>query len=102
MNQALENNLFDYVNYPTLKCPVIVKQSTEQAVPLSIPETPKAQEKVVTSQLSIQEPDYPIFAWEPFLAFLAVFAPLFLGVLINADEIIYIFVTVMGKLTRAR
>ncbi len=99
MNQALENNLFDYVNYPTVKCPVIAKQSTEQAVLLSIPET---QEKVVTSQLSIQEPDYPIFAWEPFLAFLAVFAPLFLGVLINADEIIYIFVTVMGKLTKAR
>ncbi len=99
MNQALENNLFDYVNYPTVKCPVIAKQSTEQAMLLSIPET---QEKVVTSQLSIQEPDYPIFAWEPFLAFLAVFTPLFLGVLINADEIIYIFVTVMGKLTKAR
>ncbi|SRR6266849_3345752 len=99
MNQALENNLFDYVNYPTVKCPVIAKQSTEQAMSLSVPEI---QEKDDTSQLSIQEPHYPVFAWEPFLAFLAVFTPLFLGVLINADEIIYIFVTVMGKLTKAR
>ena len=99
MNQTLENNLFDYVNYPTVKCSVIAKPSTEQAAPLSIPET---QEEVDSSLLSIQEPYYPVFAWEPFLAFLAVFTPLFLGVLINADEIIYIFVTVMGKLTKAR
>ena len=99
MNQTLENNLFDYVNYPTVKCPVIAKQSTEQAVPLSIPE---AQDNASPSILSIQEPYYPIFSLEPLLAFLAVFAPMFLGVLINADEIIYIFVTVMGKLTRAR
>src|SRR6266566_30465 len=99
MNQTLENNLFDYVNYPTVKCSVIAKPSTEQVVPLSIPET---QEEETPLQLSIQEPYYSVFAWEPLLAFLAVFTPMFLGVLINADEIIYIFVTVMGRLTKAR
>jgi len=99
MNQTLENSLFDYVNCPTVKCPVIAKPSTEQAVPQTMPET---QEKEAPLQLSIQEPHYPVFAWAPFLAFLAVFVPLFLGVLINADEIIYIFVSVMGKLMRAR
>ena len=99
MNQTLENSLFDYVNCPTVKCPVIAKPSTEQAVPQPMPET---QEKEAPLQLSIQEPYYSVFAWEPVLAFLAIFLPLFLSVLINADGIIYIFVALMGKLLRAQ
>jgi hypothetical protein len=98
MNQTLENNLFDYVNCPTLKCPVIAKPSIKQALPQPVPET---QEKEASLQLSIQEPYYPAFAWEPFLAFLAVFVPLFLSVLINADGIIYVLVALMDKLIRA-
>jgi hypothetical protein len=99
MNQALDNNLFDYVNYPTVKCPVVTKPSTEQAVSQSMP---NLQEYEAPLQLSIQEPYYPVFAWEPCLAFLAVFVPLFLSVVINANAIIYIFVTLMGKLTGAQ
>jgi ATP adenylyltransferase/5',5'''-P-1,P-4-tetraphosphate phosphorylase II len=99
MNQTLEATLFDYVNYPTVKCPAIVKKSTEQVVPQPIAKT---QEKVAPLQLSIQEPYYSVFAWEPVLAFLAIFLPLFLSVLINADGIIYIFVALMGKLLRAQ
>lgn len=99
MNQTLENNLFDYVNFPTVKCPIVAKRNPEPVVPLPMLET---QERVATSQISIQEPHYPIFAWESFLAFLAVFAPLFLGVVTNADKIIYMFVTIMGKLIKVQ
>src|SRR4051812_27522464 len=99
MSQILEGTLFDYANYPTLKCPVIVKKSTEQVLPQPIAKT---QEKVAPLQLSIQEPYYSVLAWEPFLAFLAIFLPLFLSVLINADGIIYILVALMGKLQRAQ
>ena len=60
MNQALENNLFDYVNYPTVKCPAIAKQSTQQAIS---PEGPLQLH-------SIQEPQYSVLAWEPFWPFL--------------------------------
>ncbi|HEY4035292.1 MAG TPA: hypothetical protein VGL94_15135 [Ktedonobacteraceae bacterium] len=99
MNQALDSNFFDYVNYPTVKCPVIAKSNVEQAV--KQPMT-NMQENEVPLQLSIQEPYYPVFAWEPCLAFLVVFVPLFLSVVINANAIIYIFVTLMGKFTGAQ
>ena len=58
MNQALDSNLFDYVNYPTVKCPIIAKPNVEQAVkhPMTA-----MQENEVPLQLSIQEPYYPVF-----------------------------------------
>jgi hypothetical protein len=94
MNPALENNLFDYANYPTLQIPALVNKKTEMVIPHPIPEL---QEK----ERSIQEPHYPLFAWEPFIAFLAVFLPLFISIVINMNSIIYIFVVLMEKLMRA-
>ncbi len=98
MNQALDSNLFDFVNYPTVKCPAIAKPTLEQAVPQI---TPEKQGKVASLQISIQEPYYPVFSLAPCLVFLAVFVPLFLGVVINANAIISAFVMLMGKLMMA-
>ena len=98
MNQALDSNLFDLVNYPTIKCPVIAKPNITQTVSQLIPDN---QEKEIHSQLSIQEPYYPVFALEPCLVFLAVFIPLFLSVVINGNTIIYILVELIGKLVGA-
>ena len=95
MNQALDNNLFDFVNCPTIKYPVITKPNTVQTASQLIPESQE------NAQVSIQEPCYPIFALEPCLAFLAVFIPLFISVVINGNTIIYIFATLMGKLVGA-
>jgi hypothetical protein len=94
MNPTLENNLFDYASYPTLQIPALVNKSTERAIPHPIPEL---QER----KLSIQEPYYPLLAWEPFIAFLAVFLPFFISIVINMNGIIYIFVVLMEKLMRA-
>jgi hypothetical protein len=99
MNQALDSNLFDFVNYPTAKCPAIARPNAEQAVLQLIPEK---QEEEAPLQLSIQEPYYPVFALEPCLVFLVVFVPLFLSVVINANAIIYIFAVLMGKLMGAQ
>jgi len=100
MNPTLESTLFDfYINYPTLKCPAIVMKSSEQAVTQPMF---KIQEEETPLQISIQEPHYSVFAWEPLLAFLGVFGPLFLSMLLNTDGIIYIFVTLMGKLMRVQ
>ena len=94
MNPTLENNLFDYANYPTLQIPALVKKSTEMSIPRHIPDL---QEK----ELSIQEPYYPLLAWEPFLAFLVVFLPFFISIVINMNSIVYIIVALMEKLMRA-
>lgn len=98
MNQALDSNLFDLVNFPTAKCPAIAKPNLEQTVSQLIPE----EQKEIPLQLSIQEPYYPVFALEPCVVFLTVFIPLFLSVVINANTIIYIFVTLIGKLMGAQ
>lgn len=100
MNSTLESTLFDfYINYPTLKCPAIVTKSSEHAVtqPLF-----KLQEEETPLLLSMQEQHYSVFAWEPLVAFLGVFGPLFLSMLLNADRIIYLLVTLMGKLMRVQ
>ena len=100
MNSKLESTLFDfYTNYPTVKCPVIVTKSSEQAVTQPMF---KIQEEEAPLQISIQEPHYSVFAWEPLLAFLGVFGPLFLSMVLNADRIIYFFVILMGKLMRVQ
>ncbi len=98
MNQALDSNLFDFVNYPTVKCSAIVKPNTQQ----NVPHIPEKQEEEISLQLSIQETYYPVFALEPCVVFLTVFIPLFLSVVINANAIIYIFVMLMGKIMRAQ
>jgi hypothetical protein len=98
MNSTLESTLFDfYINYPTLKCPAVVTKSSDQPV-----EQPmlKIQDEEYILQLSMQEPQYSVFAWEPLVAFLGVFGPLFLSMLLNANGIIYLLVTLMGKLMR--
>jgi hypothetical protein len=100
MNSTLESTLFDfYINYPTLKCPAIVTKSPEQAVTQQMF---KVQEEEAPLQISIQEPHHSVFAWEPLLAFLVVFGPLFLSIMLNADGIIYIFVALLGKLMRVQ
>ena len=95
MNQALDNNLFDFVNCPTIKYPAIAKPNTAQTASQLIPESQE------NAQVSIQEPYYPVFALEPCLVFLAVFIPLFISVVINGNTILYILVTLMGKLVGA-
>jgi hypothetical protein len=97
MNQALDSNLFDFVTFPTGKCPAIAKPNLEQTVPQLIPE----KQEEFPLQLSIQEPYYPVFALEPCVVFLTVFIPLFISVVINANAIINLFVTLMGKLMGA-
>ena len=98
MDQALDSNLFDFADYPTVKYPTIAKPTMEQVVP-QLP--PEKQEGETSLQLSIREPSYSVFALEPCLVFLAVFIPLFLSVVINANGIIYVFVMLMGKLITA-
>lgn len=98
MSQTLESSLFDfYINYPTLKCPIVVAKHPEQVAtqPLS-----KIHDYMSDPCISLKEPQYSIFAWEPLLAFLAVFGPLLLTVLLNADKIIYLVVTLMGQIIR--
>lgn len=99
MNKALDGNLFDFINYSTAKCPTIAKPNTEQVIPQLLSEK---QDEQAPLQLSIQEPYYPVFALEPCLVFLVVFVPLFLSVVMNADAIISIFVTLVGKLMGAQ
>ena len=95
MNQALDSNLIDFANYPTVKCPVLAKPTVEQAVQQSIP---KQQEKEDSSPLSIQEPCYPVFSLVPCVVFLSVFMPLFLSVAIHTNDIIYVFVMLIEKI----
>lgn len=95
MDQALDSNLFDFVDYPTVEYPAIAKPTMEQVVPEL---SSDKQEEETSLQLSIQEPSYPVFALVPCLVFLAVFVPLFLSVVINANGIIYVFVMLVGKL----
>lgn len=98
MNQALDSNFFDFVNHPTVKCSAITKPNTRQTAP----QIPEKQETETYFPLSIQEPYYPTFALEPCVVFLTVFVPLFLSVIINANAIIYIFVSLMGIFMRAQ
>jgi|SRR5690348_13236292 hypothetical protein len=96
MNQALDSNLIDFANYPTVKCPVLAKPTVEQAVQQL---APKRQEEENSLQLSMQEPCYPVFSLVPCVVFLSVFMPLFLFVAIHANNIIYVFAMLMGKIT---
>ncbi len=95
MNQALDSNLIDFANYPTIKCPVLAKPAVEQAVQQL---TPKQQEKEASLQLSIQEPCYPVFSLVPCIVFLSVFMPLFLSAVVHVNNIIYVFAMLMGKI----
>jgi hypothetical protein len=98
MNQALDSNLFDFVDSPTVEYPAIAKPTLEQGAP-QLP--PQKLEGEASLQLSIREPSYPVFALVPCLVFLAVFIPLFLSVVMNANGIIYVFVMLVGKLVAA-
>ncbi len=98
MDQTLDSNLFDFVDYPTVEYSAIAKPTMEQVVPQLPLEKPEGETSL---QLSIQEPSYPVFALVPCLVFLAVFIPLFLSVVMNANGILYVFVMLVGKLVAA-